>query len=511
MNGRIQSGFRRESSIDKLERPMSIYEVHLGSWRKGGPNEEGDYLSYKEIAHQLAAYVKEMGYTHVELMPVQEHPYVPSWGYQVGGFYAVNHRFGSPEDFQYFVDFMHQNGIGVILDWVSGHFPKDSYGLAQFDGTHLYEHVDPREGEHRDWGTLIFNYGRHEVRNFLTANALYWIEKYHIDALRVDAVASMLYRNYSREDGEWIPNEHGGSENLEAVEFLQSVNHLVHDKYPGVVTIAEESTAWPLVSHPTSSGGLGFTYKWNMGWMHDTLKYFSTDPVFRKYHHNNITFSLWYAFTENFVLVLSHDEVVHGKRSLLEKMPGDEWSKFANLRSLYAFMYAHPGKKLIFQGGEFGMKSEWYEKRSIDWHLLEDSAETDNHCGLQRMVADLNFLYKNEPALWENDYSNEGFYWIDTEDKDNSVISFVRKGNEWHNFLVIACNYTPIKQENYRIGVPYGGYYEEIFNTDAKEYGGAGFGNLGGVFLADEGWQNQPCHLSLTLPPLSVTIFKWRR
>lgn len=496
---------------DLLNRPLSIYEVHLGSWRKTGSDEDGDYLHYRDIAKQLADYVIENGFTHIELLPVQEHPYVPSWGYQVGGFYAVNHRFGTPSDFQYMVDYMHSRGIGVILDWVSGHFPKDMYGLVQFDGTCLYEHQDPREGEHEDWGTLIFNHGRHEVRNFLTSNALFWLDKFHIDGLRVDAVASMLYRNYSRKDGAWLPNKYGGVENLEAVEFLQSVNHLIHDKYPGVFTIAEESTSWPNVSRSTSSGGLGFTYKWNMGWMHDILNYFSKDPIYRKDHHDQLTFGLWYAFTENFILVLSHDEVVHGKRSLLEKMPGDDWQKFANLRSLLSYMYGHPGKKLIFQGGEFGMRNEWYEKRSIDWHLVEEGDAAFHHQGLMKMMCDLNRIYKDESALWECDFTHDGFSWIDIEDSDNSVVSFIRHGKEWHNFLVFVCNFTPVVRKCYQVGVPHGGFYMEIFNSDIQEYGGAGYGNLGGVNANMESWQNRPYSISITLPPLSVTIFKWKR
>lgn len=493
-----------------LNKPLSIYEVHLGSWKKCGPSEEGDYLSYEDLAQQLAAYVKEMGFTHIELMPVQEHPFVPSWGYQVCGFYAINHRFGTPQQFQHFVNYMHQQGIGVILDWVSGHFPKDAHGLAHFDGTHLYEHQDPREGVHEDWGTLIFNFGRHEVRNFLVANALFWLDKYHIDGLRVDAVASMLYRNYSREGKGWIPNKYGGVENIEAMEFLQSMNHLVHVKYPGVVTIAEESTAWPQVSRPPHVGGLGFTYKWNMGWMHDVLHYFSRDPVFRKYHHDQITFGLWYAFSENFVLVLSHDEVVHGKRSLLEKMPGDEWCKFANLRALYAFMYGHPGKKLLFQGSEFAMRNEWYEKRSVDWHLLESGDGAERHKGVQKLIVDLNALYKKETCLWENDFSSNGFSWIDIEDRDNSIVSFIRHGNNWNDFLVFVCNFTPVIRNDYKIGIPYHGYYKEVINTDAADYGGAGYGNLGGVESNGTGWQNRPYSISITLPPLSVLVFKWQ-
>jgi 1,4-alpha-glucan branching enzyme len=491
-----------------LNRPLNIYEVHLGSWKKSGLSEDGDYLTYRDIAHELAAYVKEMGFTHVELLPVQEHPYVPSWGYQVTGFYAPARRFGTPDDFQYFVDYMHSQEIGVIIDWVAGHFPKDAHGLAHFDGTHLYEHQDPREGEHKDWGTLIFNFGRHEVRNFLTANALFWLEKFHVDGLRVDAVASMLYRNYSRKEGEWIPNKYGGVENLEAMEFLQSMNYLVHDKFPGAFTVAEESTAWPMVSRPTYLGGLGFTFKWNMGWMHDSLSYFSKDPIYRKYHHNQVTFGLWYAYTENFVLVLSHDEVVHGKKSLLEKMPGDTWYKFANLRCLFAYMYGHPGKKLIFQGGEFGMHNEWYSRRSIDWHILDEDDDAYHHRGLQALMRDLNAVYRNEPALWKFDFENRGFEWIDHTDHDSSIVSFMRRGEDGDAALVFVCNFTPAIRNDYRIGVEGEGCYKEVLNTDAKEYGGAGYGNEGGAHATGIPWHNRPDSIVVTLPPLSVMVFK---
>lgn len=495
---------------DLINQPMSIYEVHLGSWRKAGPKRDGDWLSYRDLAHQLTAYIKKTGFTHVELMPNQEHPYVPSWGYQVSGFYAPCQRFGTPADFQYFVDYLHQNGIGIIMDWVPGHFPKDSWALAHFDGTHLYEYADPREGEHRDWGTLIFNFGRHEVRNFLFANAMYWCEKFHLDGLRVDAVASMLYRDYSRQPGEWIPNMYGGNGNLEAINFIQHMNKLVHEKFPGVVTIAEESTAWPLVSRPVDVGGLGFTFKWNMGWMHDMLFYFARDPIYRKYHHNQITFGLWYAFTENFVLVLSHDEVVHGKRSLLEKMPGDVWRKFANLRSFMGFMWGHPGKKLIFQGAEFGMHWEWDAEQSINWHVLSQDDDGFHHQGMLKLMGDLNALYRNEPALWEHDFDNSGFAWIDHTDAASNVISFIRYGNNRNTFLVFVCNFAPIAREGYRVGVPQGGYYHEILNTDAGQYGGAGYGNFGGQHASAMGWQNMPCSLELTLPPLSTLIFKYQ-
>jgi 1,4-alpha-glucan branching enzyme len=494
---------------DLLQRPMSIYEVHLGSWRRGG---DGEWLGYDELAAQLVDYLEETGFTHVELLPVQEHPYEPSWGYQVSGFYAPNHRFGDPRGFQRFVDHLHQHGIGVIVDWVPGHFPRDQFGLPRFDGTCLYEHEDPREGAHQDWGTLIFNYGRHEVRNFLVANALFWCEKFHVDGLRVDAVASMLYRNYSRREGEWIPNKYGGAENLEAVDFLKATNYHVHTAFPGVVTIAEESTAWPMVSRPTYLGGLGFTYKWNMGWMHDTLSYFSMDPVYRRYHHDQLTFGLWYAFTENFVLVLSHDEVVHGKRSLLEKMPGDGWCKFANLRALLAYLYAHPGKKMLFQGAEFGAHNEWWEQRSIDWHILEGGEEDSwHHQGVHRLVCDLNRLYRNEPALWEHDFDQSGFAWIDHADRDGNTVSFIRQGSEWHNLLVFVCNFAPVVRTDYHVGVPHGGYWEEVLNTDAEGYGGSGHGNLGGQRASDMAWHGHPHSLCLTLPPLSVVGFKWRR
>ncbi|MBN1984419.1 MAG: 1,4-alpha-glucan branching protein GlgB [Chitinivibrionales bacterium] len=500
---------KQRATIDLLQRPMSIYEVHLGSWRKCGPNEEGDYLSFRDLAHQLAVYIKEMGFTHIELMPVQDHPFVPSWGYQVGGFYAVNHRFGTPQDFQYFVNYLHANGIGVILDWVAGHFPKDSYGLVHFDGSHLYEHQNPLEGEHKDWGTLIFNYGRHEVRNFLTANALFWIEKFHVDGLRIDAVASMLYRNYSRKDGEWIPNKYGGVENLEAIQFLQSVNYLVHTRYPGVLTLAEESTAWPMVSRPTNHGGLGFTYKWNMGWMHDTLFYFTREPIHRKYHQDQVTFGMWYAFSENFVLVLSHDEVVHGKHSILEKMPGDMWQKFANVRALYTFMIGHPGKKLLFMGNEFGMHNEWFEKRSIDWHVLTDCPCSNLHQGLSRLVVDLNSLYRKQSCLWECDYTPEGFAWIDYEDRDNSIVSFIRQGKEWNNFCIFICNFTPVVRENYKVGVPYKGTYSERLNSDSPLYGGSGVCNPGPIASLVETWQGRPYCLNLRLPPLGVVVLHW--
>ncbi len=494
---------------DTINAPMSIYEVHLGSWRKTGASRDGDYLSYRDLADQLAKYVKEMGFTHVELLPMQDHPYPPSWGYQVGGFYAANHRFGDPAGLQYLVDYLHGQGIGVIMDWVPGHFPKDAWALAHFDGTHLYEYLDPREGEHKEWGTLIFNFGRNEVKNFLVANALFWLERFHIDGLRVDAVASMLYRNYNRKDGEWIPNRHGGVENHEAVAFLQTMNKLVHEKFPGAVTIAEESTAWPMVSRPTYSGGLGFTFKWNMGWMNDMLKYFSKDPVHRKFHQNQITFGLCYAFTENFVLVVSHDEVVHGKKSLFEKMPGDSWNKFANVRAFFGFMFGHPGKKLMFQGCEFAMHWEWDALQSINWHILEKEDDRDFHRGVQRLVADLNRFYSDEPALWERDFDYQGFSWIDFSDANNSVISFLRFGGDEGDVLVVVCNFTPVLRPNYRIGVPFDGFYREVLNTDAKEYGGSGNGNMGGKAAEPVACHNRAYSIDCTIPSLSTVMFKW--
>lgn len=501
----------KRKKTDWVNSPMSIYELHLGSWRKDHGDEEWGYFDYRRIAHELVEYILDMGYTHVELMPVQEHPYVPSWGYQVGGFYAVNHRFGNPEDFQYFVDYLHQHNIGVILDWVPGHFPKDEHILAHFDGTHLYEHSDPREGEHKDWGTLIFNYGRHEVRNFLVSNAMYWIEQFHIDGLRIDAVASMLYRNYSREEGEWIPNQYGGCENLEAMEFLKQVNGVMQLNHPGVVTIAEESTSFPKVSWPLEDGGLGFTFKWNMGWMHDTLEYFEIDSLYRKYHTGTLTFSLMYAFTERFMLVLSHDEVVHGKKSLLEKMPGDDWQKFANLRSLYAMMMGHPGKKLLFQGGEFGQRSEWYEKRAIDWELLDTNINGTYHAALKDMVKDLNHLYQRESALWEDDFTPAGFDWVDYNDIDASVFSYIRKTKKGDNDLLFVCHFTPELRSGYRLGLPFAGTIEEIFNSNAQQYGGEGTGNPGNRSVEKIEAQGKEHSIMLDIAPLSVSIFRITR
>ncbi len=486
-----------------LESPVSIYEAHLGSWRRA-PEGGNRFLTYRELAHTLIPYVKEMGYTHIELLPIMEHPLDESWGYQVIGYYAPTSRFGSPEDFMYFLNECHLNNIGVILDWVPAHFPKDPHGLVSFDGTCLYEHEDPRKGEHRDWGTQIFNYGRHEASNFLLGNALFWLEKYHIDGLRLDAVASMLYLNYSREDGDWIPNIYGGNENLEAVAFLKKFNEVVHQYYPGVLTIAEESTAWPMVSRPTYLGGLGFSMKWNMGWMHDMLEYFSKDPIHRKYHHNNLTFSLLYAFTENFTLVLSHDEVVHGKRSMINKMPGDFWQKFANLRLLYGFMYTHPGKKLLFMGGEIGQWIEWRSNESIEWHLLQ----YEPHEKLQRYIKDLNNLYTQEPALYKVDFHHTGFEWIDFGDWEESIVSFIRRGKNTGDFLVIALNFTPVLRTGYRLGVPENGFYKELLNSDSNIYWGSNMGNAGGVYAEPIPRHGRPCSINITLPPLGMVVFK---
>jgi len=488
---------------DPLCLPVSIYEVHLGSWRRR-PEEGNRFLTYRELTHELIEYVKDMGFTHIELLPVAEHPFDGSWGYQVTGYFAPTSRYGKPEDFMYFVDHCHQNGIGVILDWVPGHFPKDAHGLAWFDGTALYEHLDPRIGEHKEWGTLIFNYGRNEVRNFLLSNALFWFDKYHIDGIRVDAVASMLYLDYARKEGEWLPNRYGGRENLEAIDFIKELNELVYRYHPGVMTIAEESTAWPAVSRPTYLGGLGFGFKWNMGWMHDTLEYFSKDPIYRKYHQNNLTFSLLYAFHENFILPLSHDEVVHGKRALLDKMPGDFWQRFSNLRALYGYMFGHPGKKLLFMGGEIGQWNEWNYNESLHWHLLQ----YEPHQKLQRFVKDLNHLYKREPALYEIDYEWTGFEWIDFHDADNSILSFIRRSRNPEDFLVFVCNFTPVPRVAYRIGVPRPGFYRELLNSDSEIYGGGNMGNGGGVWAYPLEWQGRPYSLEMTLPGLSVIILK---
>jgi len=492
----------REKS-NTFEQPVSIYEVHLGSWKKKTEDEES-YYSYRELADELVKYAKEMGYTHLELLPIMEHPFDGSWGYQLTGYYAATSRYGKPEDFMYFVDVCHQNNIGVLVDWVPAHFPKDAFGLARFDGTALYEHAHPMQGEHPDWGTLIFNFGRNEVRNFLVSNAVFWFDKYHIDGLRVDAVASMLYLDYGKKDGEWICNRWGGRENIEAINFMRQMNSAVYQYFPGIMMIAEESTSWAMVCKPPHVGGLGFGYKWNMGWMNDFLRYMSKDPIFRKYHHNNITFSICYAFSENFTLVLSHDEVVHGKCSMLSKMPGDYWQKFANLRTAYGFMYGHPGKKLLFMGGEFGQFIEWDYHKGLDWHLLG----YEKHKQMQDYVRDLNKLYNNEKCLWELDFSSEGFEWIDCHDADHGVISFVRKAKDWKDMLIFVCNFTPVVYSGYRIGVPLSGYYKEVMNSDAEVYGGSGQGNAGGLYSQEYQWQGRPYSLELTIPPLGMLALK---
>ena len=488
---------------DPRATPMAIYEVHLGSWMRV-PEENNRWLTYREAAHKLAQYVHDMGYTHVEFLPLCEHPFDASWGYQTTGYFAPTSRFGTPQDLMFLIDTLHQHGIGVLIDWVPAHFPRDAHGLAYFDGTHLYEHADPRQGEHREWGTLIFNYGRVEVRNFLLSNALFWLDRYHIDGLRVDAVASMLYLDYSREPGDWIPNEFGGRENLEAVAFLRRFNELVYGEYPGVVTIAEESTAWAAVSRPTYVGGLGFGFKWDMGWMNDTLSYIQHDPVHRKYHHQDLTFRMLYAFTENFVLPLSHDEVVHGKGALLGKMPGDDWQKFANLRALFGYMYTQPGKKLLFMGGDIGQWSEWDHDRSLEWHLLEFAP----HRGLQRWVRDLNTVYRGEPALHRLDCEAEGFEWIDCHDADASTLGYLRRGHANDGAVAVVCNFTPVPRYAYRIGVPHGGYWREILNSDAELYGGSGLGNGGGVEAEPTGTHGRSCTLTITVPPLAVVMFR---
>ncbi len=488
-----------------LSAPCSIYEVHLGSWRRD-PGDPNRFLTYRELARDLTEYVKEMGFTHVEFLPIMEHPFYGSWGYQTVGYFAPSGRYGTPEDFMYLVDYLHQQGIGVILDWVPSHFPSDEHGLVYFDGTHLYEHSDMRKGFHPDWGSYIFNYGRHEVRSFLLSSAVFWLDQYHADGLRVDAVASMLYLDYSRKEGEWIPNEYGGKENLEAIQFLRRFNESVYKEYPDVQTFAEESTSWPMVSRPLYVGGLGFGMKWNMGWMHDTLEYFSMDSVYRKYHHNKLTFSIWYAFSENFALPLSHDEVVHLKGSLLGKMPGDAWRKFANLRLLFGYMYAHPGKKLLFMGGEFGQGREWNHDASLDWHQLEYPV----HQGVQRWVKELNHFYRNEPAVYEQDFSPAGFEWVNFNDWEQSTVSFLRKGKSDDDVVLVVCNFTPMPRYNYRVGVPRGGFWKEVLNSDAGEYGGSGHGNMGGMDAAPVPFYGQYDYsLSLTLPPLGILFFKW--
>ncbi|MGB2666714.1 MAG: 1,4-alpha-glucan branching protein GlgB [Candidatus Acidiferrum sp.] len=488
-----------------LDAPISIYEVHLGSWRRF-PEDNNRWLSYRELADQLIPYVKDLGYTHIELLPIMEHPYDGSWGYQTLGYFAATSRFGTPTDFMEFIDRCHQAELGVFLDWTPAHFPRDAHGLALFDGTHLYEHEDPRQGSHPDWGTLVYNYGRNEVVNYLISNALFWLDKYHIDGLRVDAVASMLYLDYSRKAGEWIPNKYGGRENLAAIDFFKRLNEVAHQRFPGILTIAEESTAWPSVSRPTYLGGLGFSLKWNMGWMNDTLRYFSKDPVFRRYEHNKLTFSLLYAFTENFVLPFSHDEVVHGKNSLLHKMPGDMWQQFANLRLLFAYQFAHPGKKLLFMGQEFAQRHEWNEARSLDWDLLE----YESHRGVQCLVRDLNKVLAAEPALHQIDFDWQGFEWLDANDSDNSVFSFVRRGKNPDDMLLVVLNATPVVRYGYRIGVPRPGHFDEILNTDAITYGGSNVGNLGGMNTTEHAWMGRSSSLALTLPPLAAVFLKWR-
>lgn len=495
----LQERGRRNS----LTSPLAIYEVHLGSWRRV-PEDHHRPLSYRELAPLLADHLRQLGFTHVEFLPVMEHPFYGSWGYQTTGYFAPTSRYGCPQDFMYLVDYLHQQGIGVILDWVPSHFPADEHGLAFFDGTHLYEHADMRKGFHPDWNSYIFNYGRNEVRSFLISSALFWLDRYHADGLRVDAVASMLYLDYSRQPGEWIPNIYGGRENLEAIWFLRRFNEEVYRNYPEVQTIAEESTDWPMVSRPTYLGGLGFGMKWDMGWMHDTLKYMGLDPIYRRYHHNIITFRMLYAFHENFVLPLSHDEVVHGKGSLLSKMPGDYWQKFANLRLLYGYMYGQPGKKLLFMGAELAQWNEWYHEVSLDWHLLE----YPSHAGIQRWLADLNRVYREQPALHEIDFDWRGFSWIDCGDFDASVLSFIRRGQRPEDLILVICNFTPVPRFHYRVGVPQGGFWREILNSDATLYGGSGLGNLGGLTAEPIPWHGQPFSLNLTFPPLAAVFFK---
>jgi 1,4-alpha-glucan branching enzyme len=489
----------RRRRTEPLRRPISIYEVHLGSWRRNALEADRP-LTYLELADELATYVGDLGFTHIELLPVMAHPFSGSWGYQVTSYFAPTPLFGSPDDFAAFVDRMHEHGIGVLLDWVPAHFPRDAWALARFDGTALFEHADPRRGAHPDWGTLIFNFGRHEVRNFLLASALYWMREYHSDGLRVDAVASMLYLDYSREAGAWVPNEFGGREDLDAVEFLKELNELLHARIPGVISAAEESTAWPGVSRPTYLGGLGFGFKWNMGWMHDTLRYFQQDPIYRRYHHHELTFSLMYAFSENFILPLSHDEVVHGKGALLQKMPGDRWQQLANLRALYGYMWTHPGKKLLFMGGEIAQDREWSHERSLDWHLLEEP----RHAGVQRLVRDLNHAYRDLPALWDNDFDPSGFSWLEANDAERNVVAFARASADHKDVLVCVCNLSPVPRENYRVGLPRSGRWREALNTDSAFYGGADWGNLGGVEAEAVPWHEQPFSAELVLGPLAV-------
>lgn len=493
---------RRKETAGK-PKPFSVYEVHLGSWKKR-LEERGRFLTYPELAHELVSYVSNLGFTHVEFLPLMEHPFYGSWGYQVTGYFAPTSRYGSPSDLMYMIDCFHQAGIGVILDWVPSHFPGDAHGLFRFDGTFLYEHEDPRKGFHPDWKSYIFNYGRNEVRSFLISNALFWLDQYHIDGLRVDAVASMLYLDYSRKAGEWIPNQYGGNENLEAISFLKEMNEVVYATHADVITIAEESTSWPGVSRPTYLGGLGFGQKWMMGWMHDTLHYFKLDPVHRKYHQNEITFSIMYAFTENFMLPLSHDEVVHGKGSLLGRMPGDEWRRFANLRLLFAYMFTHPGSKLIFMGGEFGQTAEWNHDRGLDWHLLD----YEGHRGVSEVLRDLNRLYKSEAALYEHQFEQRGFQWIDYSDRESSVIAYQRDGDAREDALIVVCNFTPEVRYHYRVGVPYRGKWKEIFNSDSKKYGGSDVLNQGMLMTSPVKFHGRDYSVSLTLPPLAISVLK---
>jgi len=486
---------------NSLGTPWSVYEMHLGSWRRRG---DGHFLGYREVAGPLVEYVKQMGFTHVEFMPLTEHPFYGSWGYQTTGYFAPTSRYGTPQDLMYLVDFLHQHDIGVIMDWVPSHFPGDVHGLAFFDGTHLFEHADPRQGFHPDWNSYIFNYGRNEVRSFLLSSAMFWLDKYHVDGLRVDAVASMLYLDYSRKAGEWIPNQFGGRENIDAINFLRQLNQDVYRNYPDVQTIAEESTAWPMVSRPIYVGGLGFGMKWDMGWMHDTLKYFEYDPVFRKYHHSKLTFRQVYAFNENFMLPLSHDEVVHGKGSLLGKMPGDDWQKFANLRALFSYMYTQPGKKLLFMGDEFGHRAEWNHDQALDW----DQLGYDLHRGLQRLVSDLNWLYRAEPAMYELDFDPGGFEWLECCDSEQSVLSYLRKSRSTEQQIAVVFNFTPVPRFGYRLGVPHGGYWRELLNSDASEYGGSGLGNSGGAMAEQVATYGRPYTLNLTLPPLAALVLR---
>ena len=498
-----QEWMQRRKAKNSLHAPMSVYEVHLGSWMRV-PEEHNRPLTYREMAPRLADYVNRMYFTHVELLPVMEHPFYGSWGYQTTGYFAPTARYGTPQDFMFLVDYLHQRGIGVILDWVPSHFPSDGHGLAYFDGTHLFEHADSRKGFHPDWKTHIFNYGRTEVRSFLLSSAMFWLDKYHADGLRVDAVASMLYLDYSRKEGEWLPNQFGGRENIEAIEFLRQFNQEAYSEHPDIQTVAEESTSWPMVSKPVYVGGLGFGYKWDMGWMHDTLEYFQHDPIHRRFHHNQLTFRMLYGFTENFVLPLSHDEVVHGKGSLIAKMPGDEWQRFANLRLLFGYMYAQPGKKLLFMGGEFGQVREWAHDTSLEWHVLQYPV----HSGLQKWVEQLNRIYREQPGLHELDNEAGGFEWIDCNDNTASTVSLLRKAKSSKEQIVVVCNFTPVPREGYRLGVPTAGFWRELLNSDAKEYAGSGMGNMGGVQAEKKPEHGRPYSLMLTLPPLSVLFLK---